>query len=781
MTSNSYEKPGSFYLGRPVGEATAEPAPLLYDSADLTTHAVCVGMTGSGKTGLGIALLEEAALDGIPALVIDPKGDLTNLALQFPNLAPDDFRPWISEDEAGRQGLTPEAFAAAQAELWRKGLARWGQDGERIARLRQSAEVAVYTPGSTAGRPVSLLGTLEAPPAAIREDAELFGAQVETEATGLLTLLGRDADPLRSREAALLCAIVADAWGRGESLTLEDLARRVHRPPFERLGMLELESAIPERERQALLLALNNLFASPGFATWREGEPLDIQRLLYTPEGRPRLAVFSIAHLDEAERMFFVSLLLAAALSWMRRQPGTGSLRALLYMDEIFGYCPPNGNPPSKKPILTLLKQARAFGLGVVLATQNPVDLDYKGLSNAGTWFIGRLQTERDKLRLLDGLGGIGLDRARLDALLSRLGKRVFLINNVHEKEPLLFETRWCLSYLCGPLTREQIRRLPQAATPPPPAPAAPVPGGDDSGPPMLPGVRQVYPARLPSGSDTLEPTLIGVAEVRFRNLRTKLDCHRDFVLQADFPDSLHDVDWENAREIALSDYQDTAPGHPGLKWVAPPGEAATAAAYRRWEKGYLSWLTSHARLTLPECPELGLVAGPEESLEAFRARVGQRMKDDREAQEATVRERHARELEKIERRIQSAREALRKRESAMGQSRMQTWLSAATAVLGTLLGPKRLSTTNLNRASTAARNWSRSTQKEDDLAAAREKLEGVEAEREALEARLESDLAALPDPGSAQSRVFPTCEIAATGTGTRVKWMALGWLPVER
>ena len=777
MTTRTYEKPGSFYLGRPVENEGQPPLPFLYDSPDLTTHAVCVGMTGSGKTGLGIALLEEAAIDGIPAIVIDPKGDLTNLALQFPDLAPEDFRPWISADEAARQGLTPEAFAAAQAELWRKGLARWDQDGERIARLRRSAEVVVYTPGSTAGRPVSIVGSFEAPPPAIREDAELFAAQIETEVTGLLTLLGRDADPIRSREAVLLCAIVADAWGHGESLTLEELARRVDQPPFERLGMMEVENVLPELERFQLLLALNNLFASPGFTVWREGEPLDIQRFLYTPEGRPRLAVFSIAHLGDAERMFFVSLLLSATLSWMRRQPGTGSLRALLYMDEIFGYCPPVGNPPSKKPILHLLKQARAFGLGVVLATQNPVDLDYKGLSNAGTWFIGRLQTERDKLRLLDGLGGIGLDRARIDTLLSRLGKRVFLMNNVHENEPLLFETRWCLSYLCGPLTREQIRRLPQPPAPTPePTPAALPQEGKGNGAPVLPGIRQVY--HLPAGGSHAEPALIGVAEVRFRDERMKIDLHRDFALCADFPEPLREVDWENAASIALADYQETPPARPGLNWGELPGEAARAAAYKGWEKGFLSWLVHHARLTLPEYPELGLVAGPEESEGDFRARVAHRMREERDVRVAALRERYAREMEKIERRHQSAQEALRRHEAAAGQSRVQTWISTGAAILAVLLSRKKLSATNVNRAGTVVRGWGRSSQKEDDLNTARERLAQVEEERDALEEKLETEINAVPDPAAAFDLVFPLREIRATRTGTRVKWMALGWGP---
>src|SRR3990172_8052895 len=173
--------------------------------------------------------------------------------------------------------------------------------------------------------------------------------------------------------------------------------------PFGKIGVVDLESFYPAAERTKLSMRLNNLLASPTFASWLEGEPLDVAEMLYTPAGKPRLAIVSIAHLDDAQRMFLVTILLNEGLAWIRTQPGTSSLRAILYMDEVFGFFPPSANPPSKTPMLTLLKQARAYGLGVVLATQNPVDLDYKGLGNAGTWFLGRLQTERDKLRVLYG------------------------------------------------------------------------------------------------------------------------------------------------------------------------------------------------------------------------------------------------------------------------------------------------------------------------------------------------------------------------------------------
>ena len=459
-----YEKLGLFYLGRRYDMAGrhALDEMVLYDSRDLVTHAVCVGMTGSGKTGLCLSLIEEAAIDGVPVIAIDPKGDLGNLLLTFPQLSAAEFRPWVDEDEARRSGQTADAFAAAEAERWRKGLAEWGQDASRIERLRNAAEFTIYTPGSRAGVPVSILSSFAAPPAAARADGELLAERAGSTATSVLALAGLDAPP-RSREHTLVTSLFGAAWAEGRDLDLATLIQQVQTPPFAKVGVVDLEAFFPAKERFDLAMKLNGLLAAPGFAQWLEGAPLDPASLLYSSKGKPRVAVFSIAHLGDAERMFFVSLLLNQVVAWMRAQTGTTSLRAVLYMDEILGYFPPVANPPSKAPLLTLLKQGRAFGLGVVLATQNPVDLDYKGLANTGTWFLGRLQTERDKARMLDGLEGAAagsMDRAETDRLLSALDKRVFLLHNVHEQAPVVFQTRWTLSYLRGPLSRDQIRAL---------------------------------------------------------------------------------------------------------------------------------------------------------------------------------------------------------------------------------------------------------------------------------------------------------------------------------
>jgi hypothetical protein len=469
MQPSDYEKLGQFYLGREYDlekKSSADKNLVLYDSKDLVTHAIVVGMTGSGKTGLCIDLIEEAAIDGVPAIAIDPKGDLTNLLLTFPDLRPEDFRPWINEDDAARKGLSPDDFAKQQAELWRNGLASWGEDGERIRRLKAAADFAIYTPGSTAGIPVSIVRSFAAPPAALREDAELFRERVATTTTSLLALVGIAADPVKSREHILLSTLFTAAWTAGQDLDLTALVNQVQKPPMGRIGALDLEKFYPAKDRDELALRINGLIAAPGFAGWLEGEPLDVGAFFRSSAGKPRVSVFSIAHLSDAERMFFVALLLNEIYGWIRTQSGTTSLRAILYMDEIFGFFPPVAEPPSKRPMLNLLKQARAFGLGVVLATQNPVDLDYKGLANTGTWFLGRLQTDRDKQRVLDGLEGAAaaqsasFDRKSMEELLAGLTTRVFLMNNVHEDGPVVLESRWAMSYLRGPLTRDQIKVL---------------------------------------------------------------------------------------------------------------------------------------------------------------------------------------------------------------------------------------------------------------------------------------------------------------------------------
>ncbi len=454
-----------FYLGRHFDLTTNKLTnqPLYYNPADLTTHAIVTGMTGSGKTGLCIGLMEEAALQGIPALLIDPKGDLTNLLLHFPNLAPQDFAPWLDADSLRRQGKTLHQAAQESADQWKTGLAAWDISPDRIRTLQNAAEFGVYTPGSDAGLQMSVLSTLQSPNLPWEGNREILREKIASTVTALLGLVGyNEIDPLRSREHILLSNIFENAWSKNQPLDLTELILQVQNPPFDKLGAFPVDSFFPAKERTELALTLNNILASPAFQSWREGQPMHIPDLLYTPEGKPRHSVFYIAHLSEGERMFFVTLLLSAFETWMRTQAGSSSLRALLYFDELFGYLPPQRNPPSKTPLLRMLKQARAFGVGLVLASQNPADVDYKALSNAGTWFVGKLQTEWDKQRLLDGLQGAtaDLDRSAYNKIISALGKRVFLLHNIHQKQPVLFQTRWAMNFLAGPLTRSQIPAL---------------------------------------------------------------------------------------------------------------------------------------------------------------------------------------------------------------------------------------------------------------------------------------------------------------------------------
>jgi hypothetical protein len=466
-TTDSIDVPACFYLGREYDLAakTVQPdKPVMYEARNLTTHGVIVGMTGSGKTGLSITVLEEAAIDGIPAVIIDPKGDLTNLLLQFPDYEPKRFAEWLHADDARAKSLTIEQYAKQLSDRWKQGVAESGQGLERVRELTQHTDVRLYTPGSEAGLALSILRTFAAPKAKMA--MEDLTQKINATATALLGLSGISADPVQSREHVLVAQLLHHAWTNGNDLDLAGLIKEIQTPSIRTVGAYNLETFFPAKDRLKFASQLNNMLASPVFSTWTHGEPLDLAGMLYR-NGRPQHLIFYLAHLDDNQRMFFTTLLLEEMLSWTRRQPGTTSLRALLYFDEVFGYLPPHpGNPPSKQPLLTLLKQARAFGVGVLLATQNPVDLDYKALSNAGTWFVGKLQTERDKARLLDGLESVAAeygtltDRGYLEKVIASLGNRIFLLHNINQGQPKLFQTRWALSFLRGPMTREEIVRI---------------------------------------------------------------------------------------------------------------------------------------------------------------------------------------------------------------------------------------------------------------------------------------------------------------------------------
>ncbi|HVS03746.1 MAG TPA: ATP-binding protein [Thermoanaerobaculia bacterium] len=807
----AYERLGLFYLGRPFDLEAGAPLPghLLYDSRHLTTHGVCIGMTGSGKTGLAIAVVEEAAIDGVPVLAIDPKGDLGNLLLTFPELRPEDFAPWVDPAAAERQGIGRDELARREAEKWRRGLADWEQGPERIARLQAAADFALYTPGSTAGRPLAVLSSLAAPPETQRADAELLAERIATTAASLLDLVGKPAGALRGREGVLLSAILQACWTRGEDLDLAALVARVQSPPVTRIGVLELESFYPGRDRFALAMELNNLLASPRFASWLTGEPLDVERLLYTPQGRPRVAVCTLAHLEERERMFFVSLLLEQVLAWTRSRPGTSGLRALIYMDEVFGYLPPVGEPPSKRPLLTLLKQARAHGVGILLATQNPVDLDYKALSNIGTWMLGRLQTERDKQRLLDGLEGASpgtWSRAELDRTLSRLPQRVFLLHDVHDPQPVLFQTRWVMSYLRGPLSREEVRRLTAgdvSAPPPvpgggPAAPAAdagaappaateaselPHPPGDPGlgGPPVLPPAIPCRwaPVTPPADGATpfFRPLLLGEGAVSYSG-RELAAPHRQEVALLAPPPEHGAAEWGSGEETPwrLADLP-SAPPFAGSYADLPPA-AAEPASYRRWHKELADFLYSQRRLRLLRSPTLGVVSRPGESEAELRLRLAEAAREARGERVEQLRQRYDRQLARLGGQVDRARDRAAVQRGQLQEARMQTAISFGATLLSALVGRKAVSRAALGRATTAARGVGRSRREASDVERAERDLAAGEARVQELEAELARELAAVDTSFRPELEPLEEVSAAPRRADVEVRGVTLVWVP---
>lgn len=801
MTMTDYEKLGVFYLGKHYDPTTQtlKPELLLYDTKDLTTHAVCVGMTGSGKTGLCLALLEEAAIDGIPAIIIDPKGDLGNLLLTFPELKPTDFEPWIEPAEATRNGQTLPEYSASVADRWRKGLADWGQTPERIARFREAVDIAIYTPGSQTGLPITVLRSFAVPNPAVLNNPDAFRERVSTCAAGLLTLLGIEADPLRSREHILLTNLFDRAWRSGRDLDLPALIREVQKPPFDKVGILDLETFFPAQDRFALAMSLNNLLASPGFSAWMEGEPLDVQRLFYTPAGKPRLAILSLSHLSDAERMFFVTLLLTEVLGWMRSQSGTSSLRALLYMDEVFGYFPPTANPPSKTPMLTLLKQARAFGLGIVLATQNPVDLDYKGLSNAGTWFLGRLQTERDKARVLDGLEGAAaatggqFNRAAVEQILSGLSQRVFLMNNVHESGPQVFQTRWALSYLRGPLTREQISTLMhpvKQASPVPAVTAAPVAhitsaeGLSLGGHPVLPpDVPQLYwPARSvtsAAGKLVYRPALIGAARVHFVQAKSEIDTWDVLQILTRFQGDLEPATVWDSSLVTYDEFDTCATEECATAvYSSLPAGLTRARAFERLTTSLRDFVYRTHRMVLRKCSELKLQSRPGESAGAFKIRLKEAAHERRDLEVEKLRAKYAPKVAMIQERIRKAEQRVETEKSQANQSMLSATLTFGSSVLGALFGRKKISASNASRVASTVRAAGRVASQRGDVGNAKENVAALQQQLAKLEEEATAQVEQLQATADIERMEIEELELKPRKSDISVTRVALVWLP---
>lgn len=802
-------------LDSPGGERTGDTTAV--DTDELTTHGVIVGMTGSGKTGLGVVLIEEVLRAGLPALLVDPKGDLTNLALTFPDLAPADFAPWVDTSQGG----SVDELATAAATQWSEGLAGWGLGGADVAALRSAAPVTIYTPGSRAGVPVNLIGGLDAPDTG--SDAEIVADEIEGYVTGLLNLIGVDADPLASREHILLANLIDHAWSQGRSLDLPTLVSQVQQPPLRKLGVLDVDEFFPAKDRTALALKLNGLLASPSFAAWAEGPALDVQSLLYTPHGRPRCAVFTTAHLSDDERQFVTSLLLAKVVTWMRRQSGTTDLRALLYMDEVAGYLPPTANPPTKKPIMTLMKQARAFGVGVVLSTQNPVDIDYKAISNAGTWMIGRLQTEQDKQRLLDGMSAAsgGVDTKQVGDSIAALGKRQFVLRRAKTDRPEVFTTRWALSYLRGPMTRDQIAVAmadqvvalsTTAPTPPPDAPAESVavaPGtaeaptapaavhppaatppaaGDES--PVMPGVADGVAVRWVDvaapwlaevGGDeqghALEAAVMARVHIRYRLAKADIshDVEYETVL---FPlDTTVDVAAGFAVDYDDRDLRSEAPQQPRYRMTPAPLTKATF--FKQIERDLVDHLARNEELEVPANDALKLYGRPDESPEDFSERCRLAAGEKADAEVAKLRDSYATKATRLRDQLATAEDRVAVLEAEAKAKRNSEMLSTAGSLLGGILGGRKSVGSMLGQAGAAAGRRGRTNASQERVKAADNKAARLAEDIEDLEAELADKVAEIAGKWEAVAADVTTLTVAPTKTNIKVVAMALAWIPV--
>lgn len=784
-----YEKLGQFYLGKEYDPQKKEISgePVMYDSKDLVTHGVVLGMTGSGKTGLCIALLEEAAMDNIPAIVIDPKGDISNLMLTFPQLDGASFRPWVNEDDAAKKGVSADEFAGKTADMWKKGLGDWGQPPERITALREKVDINIFTPGSNAGIPVSILSSLDVPPIEVMEDGELYGDRVSSTVESLLSLVGVNTEGTQSEEAVLLAAIFQAEWKEGRGLDLEKLIRQIQRPGFGKIGVIDVETFYPEKKRQELAMKFNSLLASPGFSTWLEGAPLDIAKMLHRDDGKPRISIFSIAHLSDAERMFFVSLLLNQMLGWMRTQRGTTSLRALLYMDEIFGFLPPTANPPSKRPMMTMLKQARAFGLGCLLATQNPVDLDYKALSNIGTWFLGRLQTERDKARVLDGLEGAAgaqnakFDRKQMEVLLSGLGNRIFLMNNVHEDGPVLFHVRWVMSYLTGPLTRGQIKGLmdpkrgdfvmekAQSAEDSNPMARRSV-ASAGARPSVGAGVIEVFAA--PDG-EAYRPHLLREATVHFSLAKAGVEGSRkvskvNVILEKE-------IKWDET--VGIDPASLRADPEEGVGFSELPGYAMNAKNYKGVEKDFEDELYREEREEIWFCPALKAWGKIGEGESDFRVRIAHEAREQRDVALEKIRGDAEKKIRTLETRLRTAETQLSKEQAESGSAKMQAGISVLGGILKSVFGRKAgmgglirgTSTSSVTKATTAYKQH-------QDVANAKAKIEGITEEIELIRKALEKELAEIGASYDPSSLILEKETLKPTRTDVEVERVALLW-----
>ena len=803
---------GSLRIGVLLDETTRErsSSPAVVPSHHLTTHGVIVGMTGSGKTGLGIVLLEEILSAGIPALILDPKGDMGNLALCFPDQKPDDFEPWVDAGEADREGIPRAELAARTAERWKKGLQGSGIETDDLRRYRDSMDIRILTPGSSAGVPVNVLGDLAAPDVSWEEHAETIREEIEGLVSGILVLGGLDADPLTSREHILLSNLVEWAWREGRDLDLATLIGQIQEPPLRRLGVFELDTFFPAKDRMALAMRLNGLVASPSFAEWLQGEPLDMDLLLGAGNGKTRANIVYLSHLSDAERQFVVTLLLSKVVTWMRKQPGTSELRALVYVDEVFGLAPPTAEPPSKRPMLTIFKQARAHGLGMVIATQNPVDLDYKIMSNAGTWMVGRLQTERDKARIIEALRSAsgGVDVTEWDGRISELGKREFVLKTARSSEPSLFTSRWAMSFLRGPLTRAELGRLrpgPAADAEGRPSPGEPASGVDAPGEPSEAAVAAPSPV-LADDESPVPPTIASGVRVAYLNpaapwsgevgvgrepgrLEAGVAVRVHLLFDESRADLRHEEEWEAvlfplASQIRAADavpvdfddrdFRDTPPE--GAVFTLPDVPVDRADFFRGLAADLKEDLYRARTLEVLRNAELKLYSRVGETEAAFRERCSRAAETEADGEAASLRDRYERRLDTARRRVDEAERRVRELEVDVGARRQQEVVAGAGELLSMFLGGRR----RTRSLSGVASRRSQTRRTGERLQSAEEKLADYgEAVRE-LEEELTEELTELWEKWKRVAGDVEAIEVPLEKTDIRVEDPVLFWAPAR-
>jgi len=770
-----YEKLGLFYLGKDVDKETlqATEALTLLKNKNFTTHATIIGMTGSGKTGLGVGIIEEAAIDNIPSIIIDPKGDMGNLCLTDPEFSPSSFEPWVA-DEARAKDKDVSSYAEKIASMWKNGIESFNQDKERVAKFNH-VKKTIYTPGSRSGVSVNVLSSLEVPPPQIMEDSDSFSSYLNTTVSSLLSLIGLEADSVESKETILLSQLIATSWYDDDDLSLEDLIGRIISPPFKKIGVLPLETFYPQAERFKFATRFNAIIASPTFSAWLQGETLDIQKLLYDENGKAKVAIFSISHLNDEERMFFVTLLLNKFIAWMRRQSGTSALKALLYMDEIFGFFPPISNPPSKEPMLLLLKQARAYGVGIVLSTQNPVDLDYKGLSNMGTWFIGRLQTTQDIARVIDGLGGkvdSSYNKDEIKNLLANLNKRTFFLKSAHLDDIRLFGTRWVMSYLKGPLKTDEISALMEeqkallaSETEVIDQDQKETNEGFEKYSTLDSSIPQYYMPDL-NQSGQFTANLMAETTLHFFNQSRGIDEEEKLCISLAIDPSENNIDWDNSRQEESS--RNCFNQYP----INPPTNAQYAEVpefirkdknLRKAKASLKDWLYHEHQLELYRSKSPKLESEPYESLTDFKVRLNDLLNDKKEDAIEVLQERFAKKEKVLTDRLERALEKLDKEKADTNNS----FLKVGITVLGALFGKSRAS---------IGVAGSRVLKERGDVSRQKGRVEKIEEDIEELEEELEDKVNELADKFDIDEVKIEEFSIRPRKTDIEVDDIAIVW-----